>query len=171
MSYDQGYDTSVLQEIRSQNSQLMQTLGQFQLDFDQEIARFEFILSGVQMDDQGNMIRVHDPMLNNRGQAHIMKKVRSWMSKIVAQSNFSSEEIRRWCLSYWEELVCSAYSFGEIWDLDFEEYGSFVRDCVFTLHAMLNQAKDGGLREVIGKVVKVTESQIMTPQSDQKTSI
>lgn len=164
-----GYDSSVLNEIKSQQSALIQTLAQFQLNFKDEIARMEHILSGLMIHEE-EVIRTHPQVVNLTGQSFLMMKIRTWMSKVIAQSNYTDAEIRAWCRVYWRELVDAAVQHGEDWELRPESYSSFVHDCIFTLQAMMNAAKNGGLREVVGKISKVVETSVMnTPQEKKKT--
>lgn len=154
-------DNAVLQQIAKEQAQISQTLAQFQLDFDKEIFRFETILSGMAYNEKGDLEQKHAPVMNEKGRNHIMKKVRSWMSKIIAQSNYNDKEIYTWCRVYWRELVLDATSYGEEWAMNYDEYASFVHDCVFTLHGMMNAAKNGGLRDIIGKISRVVESTVV----------
>lgn len=159
-----GYDSSVLAEIQRTHSQLNQTLAQFQLNFKEEAERFEFLLRGWGKDNEGKVIQISDPILNELGINHIMKKVKIWMTKILAQSDFEEEMIRGWCVVYGTELICDAAAFGDLWDLKQEEYSSFVHDLVLTLYSMMCSARNGGLRETIGKISKVVESFTSQPQ-------
>lgn len=167
-----GYDSGVLNEIKSQQSTLLQTLAQFQLNFKDEIARMEHILSGTIITEDEKLIRTHDEIVNEAGQSFLMMKIRTWMSKIVAQSNYTSQEVNAWCRVYWKALVAAAVQHGDDWELKAEAYSSFVHDCIFTLHAMLNAAKNGGLRDIVGKISKVVETSVIsTPQDNKKTRL
>jgi hypothetical protein len=97
-----------------------------------------------------------------------MKKVRSWLTKVTAQSNFDEEMIRAWCRVYWAELCADAYSFGDMWDLQQDEYSSFIHDLVFSLYAVMECAKDGGLRAQIGQSHKISEVYSVAPVQNKK---
>lgn len=155
------YDSGILNDIRMQQQSLLQSLAQFQLDFQEEIVRFENILTGKEYDDStSKYVKRYEPLINDKGVSHIMKKMRVWMSKIIAQSDFSEHTINAWCRLYSREIVSDVYNYGDDWELTPDHYDSLVDDCVFTLHSMLLMAKDGGLREVIGKVTKVIETAV-----------
>jgi hypothetical protein len=166
--YGGVYDGGVLAEQRMQ-SQFNHYLAQYQLDFKEEIERIDYLLRGCVRDTEtGELVQIHAPILNDRGRTHVMKKVRSWLTKITAQSNFDEPMIKSWCRVYWAELVADAYSFGKLWDLNQDEYSSFVHDLVFKLYSVMEEAKDGGLREQIGQSHKVSEVYSMQPQQKQK---
>jgi len=167
-----GYDSAVLSEIKQEQMKINQTLAQFQLNFDQEITRFENILRGIEYDQDGNEIQLYRPIMNDRGRSHVMKKVRMWFSKIIAQSNFTKHEINKWCIAYWNTLVAECYSYGELWALDYDEYSSHVLDLVLQLQSIMNSALDAGLRDAIGKVTSSREtSYVNMPQENKKAVI
>lgn len=153
-SYDQGVITDMERSIHN----LSQTLAQYQLNFKEELERLEFMLRGIIRNEDGELVQIHDPIVNERGRTIIMYMVRTWMSKITAQSNYTDKEITRWCRAYWKELVLTACRHGEEWGLNQESYGYFVKNCVFSLQAVMNSAKDGLLRQVIGQSTRVIES-------------
>lgn len=157
--YTGGYDQAVLQDIQRTQMQLNMTLAQFQLNFKDEIERFDMILRGVVKDAKtGGLVQMYEPIVNERGRAHIMKKIRMWFTKIVAQSDFEEEMIRKWCLVYSRELIIDAYSFGYLWDLKQDEFTSFVHDMVLGFFAIASCAKDAGLRQQLGQISKVLET-------------
>jgi hypothetical protein len=155
---NQGYDSNMINEIRQQQSALLMTLAQFQLNFEEEANRFEQVLTGKYYDNEKReYIILHPPIMNQRGIMHIMKKIRLWFSKMIAQSNYTQKEINAWCKCYWHELVHDAYAYGDEWDLEYDEYYSFVHDCVHSLHGLMKSALDAGLRDTVGKISKVVE--------------
>lgn len=167
---DDGLDSGVLEQMRQQNSQFMHTLAQFQLDFEEELQRLECVLDGGVVDTNGVKTIVNDPLMNKKGINHSMKKFRSWMSKMVAQSYFTDKQINAWGRLYVKELTSDSYAYGEDWNLKPEDYTSYVNDCIFSFHAVVNCARNGRLGELVGKITKTVESNIIQAPQQKGTA-
>ena len=154
-----GYDQAVLQDLQRQQAQLNMNLAQYQLNFDKLLEQLDMTLRGIVKDPKdGSFKQMYTPVLNEEGRTHFIKKHRSWFNKIIAQSNYTDEQINAWCLVYTAELITDIVYFGDRWDLRAEEYTSLENDLLFSVHGVMLLAKDAGFRDILGKITKVQET-------------
>jgi hypothetical protein len=163
-----GVDTMQLQDMQRQQMQHLQNLAQYQLNFDDNIKLLREVLSGLREDEDGNFSKVGEPLMNTIGQNHIMLKVRFWLLKIQAQSNWDEARIMDWCRVFWKELCVDGHAYGTIWELKDYQYDFFVHHLVHLLEATMRAAKDGGLREIVGKMSKVVETSYVNAPQQKK---
>jgi len=166
-----AHDSSVLQELREERARINQTLGQFQLTFDVEVARNENILRGVEYDENGAEIKLYPELMNAIGRSMAMVKLRTWLSKIFAQSNFKEDRILRWCHTQYNTMVAENYSYGDHWGMDSDFYSSYVNNMSMQLEAMMRGALDAGLREAVGKVTSSKETSYVNLPADNKKAV
>ena len=152
-----GYDQAVMGEAMRQS--MYRESGQaWELNVHKEIEKFEFLLRGCIRDEDGMIVQIHEPIVNDRGRVAVMFVVRSWVDKTTAMSNWSEYQISRWGWAVFKELVHSALRHGEYWELKKEMYGSICINLAGKVMSILNMAKDGFFMEKRGESTRITET-------------
>lgn len=153
-----GYDQSVLMDLQRTQMQLSQTMAQYQLNFEKEIERLDHLLRGVAKSAKdGTLVKMREPMVNDAGHTHIMTKCRMTLNKVIIQSNYDLEIVNKWCLLFWAELTDDIAIYGDYWDLKDYEYDNLKNNVVFIIHGIMLAALNGGFRDILGKISKVSE--------------